>query len=573
MPNTIFSKLLYGYIRKEKGAIGVMFALLFPSVIVFYSMAFDSAVILSGRARLADGLNQGIYAVAIQDNRNSSEELLLENKAVLNKYVTFYLPKATIDNKDLTIKADVKYNKNIVSYIDYSVAGKVVVHPIVAPSAKENGYAGFSRDVDITADSNAGVVRRTMTYDASNSTDYVFVVDFSTSMTSASSEAGLTRIQLLKKVVNEFSNEVLKENESTKIGIVPFSWGVAVQMDEKNEAGGKYMGCTFAGKLLDEYKDVDLNFWYNKNYSGMSATSVNAQQYNHDVQLYNYYNSYVTKATSLSMQNLVTKGWCEKNEDSSSTTGRALYSCDYDQRSRLFDHTTEFTNRRTVAYKFFTGIVDSIVNSTNIDYAGTLNEGFLFSDAAVTTFKVHPLSSVRPISTSSYACGSMSPTLSTTNLGALAKPKHYLIDLTSDLGVLDEFSLMTPAGSTDSNSGLLRAVPLIAKGTNPRKIIMVISDGEDNAGPVKLTDGLHKTNRVCDKIKSGLLKYPEGTKTEESDIYFISVVDNAKYINYWADNCTGKANSLLAKDYKTLLETLLRIAQKGSVSYINKNEE
>jgi Flp pilus assembly protein TadG len=65
-----FLRFIVRLLRQEYGAITVMFAIMFPLLMMFYSVAYDGANLQSSRARLADGLNQGVLAVAILDNRN-----------------------------------------------------------------------------------------------------------------------------------------------------------------------------------------------------------------------------------------------------------------------------------------------------------------------------------------------------------------------------------------------------------------------------------------------------------------------------------------------------------------------
>lgn len=106
-----------------------------------------------------------------------------------------------------------------------------------------------------------------------------------------------------------------------------------------------------------------------------------------------------------------------------------------------------------------------------------------------------------------------------------AKPKSYLIELTNDINIIDEFNNMkiVDGSPTHVTSGLLRSLPVIAKGTNPRKAIIVISDGIDSGsstrGPYAMTERLFKTYDLCKRVKEGLLRYPEGTPTQAADIF------------------------------------------------------
>lgn len=77
-----------------------------------------------------------------------------------------------------------------------------------------------------------------------------------------------------------------------------------------------------------------------------------------------------------------------------------------------------------------------------------------------------------------------------------AKPASYLIELTNDRQIIDKFREMNVTdGTTYVTSGLLRALPVIAKGNNPRKAIIVISDGIDIDGGVLTKNYL--INIIC----------------------------------------------------------------------------
>ncbi|HHJ4504791.1 TPA: hypothetical protein ACQJXC_006319, partial [Raoultella ornithinolytica] len=127
--------------------------------------------------------------------------------------------------------------------------------------------------------------------------------------------------------------------------------------------------------------------------------------------------------------------------------------------------------------------------------------------------------------------------------------------------------------TTYVTSGLLRALPVIAKGNNPRKAIIIISDGIDIDGGA-LSKKLFDQYSLCSRIREGLLRYPEGTPTQLADIFFIFTVNSSETTNaldLWRNYCAGD-NVFLATNYQDIINVLTGIAKKSSVKFINKNE-
>ena len=581
-----FLRFIVRLLRQEYGAITVMFAIMFPLLMMFYSVAYDGANLQSSRARLADGLNQGVLAVAMVDNRNSTAADKAENITLLHNYLSYYVPDATIAKNDLTVAVEVNYSTTEtgkLDSVDYTASGKASMRPIIGAQQE----VGFDSAVDIRADSGAGVVRKTFEV-VRFPTDYALVLDFSGSMQDISSEPGMTRIALLRKVVTDFISDILNdESVSNTVSIIPFSIGVPVILPGENIAGGVSVGCSFVGKLKQQYQKVDLDFWYNKFYINNSNTPAEkAQSYSYDHALYNYYQDVIGPATGHTIDNMVTKGWCVKNTNYGSSFGKDLYSCDADPRSRLFEHYDEFLESRAAAHDLmlWDGVSYAITNNETLDYEGMFTDGFIFSEQAVITFKYMIGSrSMRPFALDCYsAFNAMDFSYEMVNLlkDKTAKPKSYLIELTNDINIIDEFNNMkiVDGSPTHVTSGLLRSLPVIAKGTNPRKAIIVISDGIDSGsstrGPYAMTERLFKTYDLCKRVKEGLLRYPEGTPTQAADIFFIFTVNNsetAHALDLWRNYCAGD-NVFLATNYQDIINVLTGIAKKSSVKFINKNE-
>ncbi|HHG8774038.1 TPA: TadE/TadG family type IV pilus assembly protein [Raoultella planticola] len=577
---SLFLRFIVRPLRQEYGAITVMFAIMFPLLMMFYSVAYDGANLQSSRARLADGLNQGVLAVAMVDNRNTTAADKAENITLLHNYLTYYVPDATIAKNDLLVSVAVNYSNTEtgkLDSVDYTASGKASVRPIIG--AQEE--VGFDSAVDIRADGGAGVVRRTIE-EIKYPTDYALVLDFSGSMLSSSSEPGLTRIELLRKVVTEFIGEVLTDDSVTNtVGIIPFTAGVSVILPGENIAGGNKFGCSYVGKLAPKYSKIDLDFWYNKMRftTTIDTPTELMQSYYYDSLLYAWYQNVVSPATGYTINNMVSKGWCVQNDQFGSGVGKAKHSCDADPRANLFNHYAEFQENRAAAHElmYYAYSQRTIFNTVTMDFDGLVADGYMFSEQSVTTFEyVVNIINNRPFLYDCYSTfGSVSASAASDILKSkTAKPASYLIELTSDRQIIDKFREMNVTdGTTYVTSGLLRALPVIAKGNNPRKAIIVISDGIDIDGGA-LTKKLFDQYNLCNRIREGLLRYPEGTPTQLADIFFIFTVNSSETttaLDLWRNHCAGD-NVFLATNYQDIINVLTGIAKKSSVKFINKNE-
>jgi len=598
----INKQILIRMLTNESAAVSVMFATVFPSLILFYSLAFDGANLNNQRARLMDGINQGVLAVALTDNRQKTEADRQNNKTALSAYTRYYLPGVTVPESELNIEVALNTNtKGRVVSVDYSAAALAQVKTMLG-SVNDSG---LGTAVDIAADSGAGVVRRTLSQ-VHTPTDFLFVVDFSGSMNSQVSGDKITRIALVKKIFAEFIDLALVENDiaGNTIGMVPYSVGTPERLDIDNILGGKETGCSFVGKLKDSY-NIDFNYWYNKNVrpgSNWSSSDSNvsndlAAGYYHNVVRAGYtadyflsdlhYNNIVKENISpKTWSEMVSRGWCQTNQTHGKAVGRYEKSCEVGGKKSIFAlnndagilYNNEFTENYQKAGALMTSAYghSSIININTLDVDATLADGYLFSDTAITTY-------ITLFSTSSYyrpfseMCANAGATDSAEKFKSVTKPKYYSIPLTRDIATLKQVQSMVVGGNTDSANGLLRAVPVIAKGQNAKKVIILLTDGEDtgsaSSGPKALTNLLVRDKKLCSVIKEGLLKYPEGTPTTSVDIYYFSVVDDDERIKFWGDNCVGTKNSIVAKNYKELMESMTAIATKGQVKFINKNEE
>ncbi len=293
------------------------------------------------------------------------------------------------------------------------------------------------------------------------------------------------------------------------------------------------------------------------------------------------------------------KKWCviipQEKEGSSkyvneSSNGNSLssYRCEADSRANLLTNEKMFESDyvnvkklNDLAYKNL-----NVVNVNTIDIDETLKDEYLFSDKSVTTYTYFPYHDddgmfknmcfdhrdsyllpkydyIKIIENEKNQALRKKIDEYAAHMRKRESPSSYLIELTSSVDVISNFKKMNiHGGETDSSSGLLRSLPVIAKGTNPRKVIIMVSDGADSSMPKKLATVLHRDYHICERIKEGLLKNNKIHKTKEVEIVFLSLAkkgiddDNVKFLR---DYC-GKA--FVVSDSQSLANILAKTSKK-----------
>lgn len=583
------------FIHQQRGGLAIIFAIILPFIFSCCALTFDGARILSKKARLADALNEAALAIATGSSSNPDAEEKIKLKILLNNYIDAYLPGETIKSSDIIFSYVIDPDTGTtlpVFDIRANIDVKTILPLDIVPA--------FSPNINL---SNKGKVRKGL-QDLGRPADYVFVLDFSGSMTDLSAQSGMSRLALLKKVVKDVTTAALESYPDTTFTLVPFDTGTLVKYKSQdslllNEAGGVLNGCStlmvpqkFQHPLIKDLVepeknmeigyDIDFDFWSDKAISlwELPAPDITSTQLPYtiddvkrliDFTRYNYYNIYVLgtlkKSTpGITMDSLVTMGWCVRNESIPlNSKTHAPYSCEKDKSRSIHAPENqdkikrEMERARRYAYGNPYQDVYSIVNGNSIDVDATING--MFDERNIITFALEYWNT-RYLA--KYMCYTAAPQDGsyTTNQLDLVTRNAYLIGPTNDLNELEQFQTMTARGNTISSSGFFRALPEMVKGNNPRTVLIVVSDGDDNNNDI--LDLIHKNrpdgNRICDRIRSDLKTHKP--ITEDVEIYFISVVDGVldrQRTKYWADYCTGDKNAIIATNYDDLMKKLIEI--------------
>lgn len=591
------------FLRHGNAGISVMFAIILPVLIAAFSLGIDGSRFMIKRARLADALSQGSLAVATTNMNLDTEAEKIEGKDLVRSYINYFLPGNELDESTLNVSANIAYDQaddTEIKSIEYIATAKIISHPII--DGLSQALPGFNKDVPIEADENNGIVRKIMG-DVDIESDIAFAVDFSASILFKSDD-GQTHLEVLRKVVNDLAIQIVDEASNSKIAIIPFDLAVPAKIEGKNEAGGDRIGCIVPYKLKSGY-DIDYAFWANKNvdwkYLGLVSPGNTHEEIIKrylDLKRYEYYSKYIKAAIGDSYKKYCTVNVfydptvasgkidsnplsCEANKDVS-----AISSANFSEIQRSYDIIEEFYYPK-IDMSMYSGAVTEM----SVDFAGTLSRDHLFTGNSISRLEV-PFATRTMGNMFKGICISgfniKSPVL--TNTGVTIPQGHpwgndnyystylkdlrqnsYVIGLTNKKADVDEFSNMNPVegAGTDILSGLLYAAHEVAKGKNPRKIIIIVTDGQTE-GSVKQVETKFLASNMCKKITDGIVENSPGTK--EAKIYFVSILNDSAVLSNWRSKCVGDDGAFVATDYSSLKNAITSVLSQepGGIKFTNK---
>lgn len=612
----------------ESGAIAIVYVIVFPILLAAAAFAIDGSLALNRKARLADAASEAVLAIAAIDNRLANETARNVNKSIAKEYIHYYLP----DNIEQIQRLDISMTDNIdeEGFVDYSLNASVNI-PTLLPLTKM-GFSSFDDTVNVgNKGDNSGNARKFITTTATPA-DYVFVVDFSDTMNSpyvGYNGLATTRLGMLQTVVNDVISG--NTHPDSQFALVPFDLGVPFKVqdavnaalpykNQKNEAGGELIGCSTLYVPRSAYSpaNIDYAFWANKHIMQeeypIYTNNKNTILYNVDRSRYLYYRFIVGEAINEDIGDMQKRGWCVHNAQSGVPTGLYLFSCEEDpnrsiftdaNQEKFYDQYDRVVNLTQTMRGASSLERSSIFNSQTIDYDATVDINNLFSNSNVQEF-IQPWApnmyeyraftgmcqSATPLQTVS---NSLSQEQAEKNMAATIKsayPRAFLIPLTTNeaerRNLRTNFMGMVAGGGTDSSAGLLRSVPIIAAGKNTKKVIIVISDGEDEVDPAIVSTELHSRG-MCDAIKSGLKSealYAQnkiGVVAETAEIHYVSINDdstNAERIAFWGKYCAKGVDETdstqyvhTATDYSSLISTLRAIIGVETGYYIRDDQK
>lgn len=537
--------------KEESGGVLISFAVLLPLLIMLLAFGLNSLKMFIAKAKLSDVAAEVGLMVSANSQVKEGSEPSPALKNMLVKFVSESFP-------DSAIAPVVAITHSKVEIDSHDNATYMTYHPNIVVELPFPFYdrilSGGEKNFSVS--SSPLVIKKKV----SRPIDLVFVMDFSASQAGAG-------LRLLKETFKDLTDFVLKGNAKSKVAMVPFSSGVAVKYKETNQRGGDKAGCSVLFVPKPEWS-IDYAFWGDKFVHKNHKTLLD-QTYYMDYWRHNFYSSNLERSIPKMPLSVVYRDWCRTNSTYGKAFGRVRYSC-FDPRVKTVDldgqvvfkddmftkralHTIETEYAKAVKIRDAQTNNYTIEHDAAIDYEATLEK--MFSDEAVITFPMQWTSKEdknhRPYERMCHNTGWWG------ERGDLVSAKMYswLIELTNNAKELAEFQNMHVNGFTATVSGLVRSVPVMTKGTNPRKIFVIMADGGDTNGPKAVSDRYLKQYKLCDRIKKGILERPE-TNAERVDIYYVSTTNDRTRVNYWATNCTGEGNAAIAVNRKEVVDLI-----------------
>ncbi|MCO6524382.1 MAG: pilus assembly protein, partial [Candidatus Schmidhempelia sp.] len=347
--STIAFSYIKPFIKNEKGAFLILFALSVPTLLAFGSISIDMAEATNAKSRLAQAADEAALTIAAINNQNIGNGQQI-NKDIANNYFRYYAR-----NQGLLTNINVTYDKEKRTYfVTSNYEAKTLLSSLIP--GREN-YIKVGNDR-----TSSGFVRKDI---AIKSADIAFVLDFSSSTTctinsdcnlwSSLSNASNLRINVLKTVMSRIINKYV-DDKNILFTIVPFDLGVPIKpqqainithLPKNNEVGGEQIGCSVPYTLKSPYNRIDFSFWANKYLDFDFKYSYKYEQrfynrtfYNMDYYRYLYFSRIVGPAMGLMTDSsLVANGICNFNNNGQVPNilyGQYSYSCELDKNQSIF---------------------------------------------------------------------------------------------------------------------------------------------------------------------------------------------------------------------------------------------
>lgn len=204
------NNLLSLFMKNEQGAILLPFLVFLPIFIGLLFLSFEISLFLQKKAKLSDAIEQATLALTVENNDVPDVAQTAKNSRLVNDYARAYLPSESFSVPviDIIKNSDhLEYNSKTTMSYSAKFLDKTQIAMV---STKDNGAA----KKDIAAQ-------------PSESTDVVFVLDYSTSMNWPFNKTDDKRqkIDILRDIFQSLNSTIFENKKINTIGFIPFSWG------------------------------------------------------------------------------------------------------------------------------------------------------------------------------------------------------------------------------------------------------------------------------------------------------------------------------------------------------------
>ncbi|WP_145590156.1 pilus assembly protein [Yersinia aleksiciae] len=235
--NSRKNKLFHTFMKNEQGAILLPFIVILPFIIGLLFLSFEISKFIQKKAKLSDAIEQATLALTVENNDVPDAAQTAKNSHLVNDYARAYLPSESfsvpvieiIKNSDhLEYKA-----KTTMSYSADFLAKTPITNKITTINTEDNGAA-----------------RKNIIKKQNESTDVIFVTDYSGSMNQDFNNKGSggEKIQALRDIFTLMNSSILKNSAINTIGFIPYSWGTK-RVAMENQQPKEYCHFPFAPKI------------------------------------------------------------------------------------------------------------------------------------------------------------------------------------------------------------------------------------------------------------------------------------------------------------------------------------
>ncbi|WP_194435193.1 TadE/TadG family type IV pilus assembly protein [Vibrio fluminensis] len=137
----------------------------------------------------------------------------------------------------------------------------------------------------------------------------------------------------------------------------------------------------------------------------------------------------------------------------------------------------------------------------------------------------------------------------------LGSHDYYSLALTRDFNKFKkDINKFEPTGGTASYEGIIDGFKLLRHGKNDNRLLIILSDGQDNRDYKKHSSELINNHKMCEKIRDELER-----DDKEATMYLIGFDYTSGSTNIPLDNCVGKDNILYAQNKDQILNKILSL--------------